>query len=151
MTDCSGVKIVVAEDHALTRLAVKLMLQQYAEFDIVAEANNGNTAVAKTLELHPAVVLMDIGMPILDGIEATKKIKEVLPATRVLMFTSHDDLDEFAAAMAAGADGYLLKECSPSQLFMAITTVLDQEASPLSPLSTSILRGDTPKQTKQQV
>lgn len=130
MTDSSGtrIKILVVEDHEITRVGLKLTLEQSDEIEIVGEASDGNQAVEATAELNPNVVLMDIGLPNIDGIEATGLIKKATPATRVIMLTSHDNDRDIFAALGAGADGYCLKETATNQLVLAIKTVADGAA-----------------------
>jgi NarL family two-component system response regulator LiaR len=123
MTSNDRISILIADDNKVNMLAIKLTLKQHPIFEVVAEAENGKNAVSKTLELHPSVVLMDIGMPVLDGIEATRQIKLALPDTKILMLSSHKDPEDIAAAMAAGADDYLFKDCAFEKLVMAITSL----------------------------
>lgn len=120
--------IFIAEDHEITRVGLRLTLEQLSGFTVVGEANDGQQAVEKVLEVKPDVVLMDIGLPTMDGIEATRAVKERLPDLRVIMLTSHDSDRDVFAALAAGADGYCLKEVSGSQLAMAIRCVADGAA-----------------------
>jgi DNA-binding NarL/FixJ family response regulator len=119
------INILIAEDHEITRVGLKLTLNHIAGFNVLGEAEDGKEAVAKVKELKPNVVLMDIGLPMLDGIAATCQIKEQVPGTRVIMLTSHDNDRDIFAALAAGADGYCLKEVSGTQLVMAIRAVAD--------------------------
>lgn len=121
----STIDILIAEDHEITRVGLRLTLEHIEGFKVVGEASDGRSAVEKVSELKPHVVLMDIGLPLLDGIDATCKIKEMTPATRVIMLTSHDNDRDIFAALGAGADGYCLKEVSESQLVMAIKAVAD--------------------------
>lgn len=121
----SVIDILIAEDHEITRVGLRLTLEHIEGFKVVGEASDGRSAVEKVSELKPHVVLMDIGLPLLDGIDATCKIKEMTPATRVIMLTSHDNDRDIFAALGAGADGYCLKEVSESQLVMAIKAVAD--------------------------
>lgn len=122
------ISILIAEDHEITRVGLKLTLEQLPGLKVIDEAEDGSTAVQKAIELKPEVVLMDIGLPLLDGIEATQKIKERCPGTRVIMLTSHDNDQDIFASLAAGADGYCLKEITSSQLSMAIHTVAEGAA-----------------------
>ena len=92
---------------------------------MVGEAEDGKDAVKQVAELKPHVVLMDIGMPFMDGIDATGRIKEAVPATRIIMLTLRDNERDIFAALGAGADGYCLKEVSGTQLAMAIRAVAD--------------------------
>jgi DNA-binding NarL/FixJ family response regulator len=130
LTDSPGtrIKILVVEDHEITRVGLKLTLEQSDEIEIVGEASDGNQAVEASSELNPTVVLMDIGLPNIDGIEATGLIKKASPATRVIMLTSHDNDRDIFAALGAGADGYCLKETPTNQLVLAIKTVADGAA-----------------------
>ena len=123
--DTQTIDIFIAEDHEITRVGLKLTLEHVPGFRVVGEAEDGKSAVKKVGELKPHVVLMDIGLPLMDGIDATCKIKESVPSTRVIMLTSHDNDRDIFAALGAGADGYCLKEVSGSQLIMAIRAVAD--------------------------
>jgi two-component system NarL family response regulator len=90
---------------------------------VVGEASDGRSAIEKSLALQPAVILMDIGMPIMDGIDATREIKRTLPETRILVLTANESDDNVFAALAAGADGYCLKNIEAEQLSIAIMAV----------------------------
>ena len=122
------ISILIAEDHEITRVGLKLTLEQAQDFQVIGEAPDGEIAVRKTDELRPNVVLMDIGLPLMDGIEATQQIKQNHPDVRVIMLTSHDNDQDIFAALSSGADGYCLKEISSGQLAMAIRTVADGAA-----------------------
>jgi two-component system, NarL family, response regulator LiaR len=117
--------ILLAEDHEITRIGLKILLEQIPGMSVIAEAGDGNTAVAKTSQLNPDIVLMDIGMPGMDGIEATRVIKEKIPATKVLVVTSHEEESTVFASFSAGADGYCSKDAPKERLAVAIQTVLD--------------------------
>jgi len=123
--DTPTIDIFIAEDHEITRVGLKLTLEHIPGFRVVGEAEDGKGTVKKVVELRPHVVLMDIGLPLMDGIDATCRIKEEAPGTRVIMLTSHDNDRDIFAALGAGADGYCLKEVSGSQLVMAIRAVAD--------------------------
>lgn len=117
------IKLLIADDHAIVRLGLRAALDTSADVEVVAEASDGAIAVSKAIECAPDVVLMDIIMPNMDGIEATKKIKERLKDTRVLILTSDDNHKDLFASLAAGADGYCLKDTSTEELIRAIQTV----------------------------
>lgn len=119
------IDIFIAEDHEITRVGLKLTLENISGFRVVGEAEDGKDAVKQVAELKPHVVLMDIGMPFMDGIDATTRIKESVPATRIIMLTLRDNERDIFAALGAGADGYCLKEVSGNQLAMAIRAVAD--------------------------
>jgi len=122
------VRVVLAEDDEPTRFWLKLTLQQSQTFEVVGQAGDGRSAVDLTKENRPDLVLMDIGMPIMDGVEAARLVKESLPETKVIMFTSHDTDDSVFAALSAGADGYCLKTLTAEQLLKAVSSVMDGAA-----------------------
>ena len=122
------ISIVIAEDHEITRVGLKLTLEQMEGFQVVGEANNGKEAVEQVIEKKPNVVLMDIGLPLMDGIEATRRIKSEVPETGVIMLTSHDADRDVFAALSAGADGYCVKEVSSRRLAIAIRAIVDGAA-----------------------
>jgi len=127
--------VLLADDQALVRAGFGLILNAEPDLDVCGEADDGVTAVALARELRPAVVLMDIRMPRLDGIEATRQITIADPAVRVLMLTTFDLDDYVVAAFRAGASGFLLKTAPRDQLVAAVRTVHAGEAL-LAPLST---------------
>jgi len=123
MTNIDETKIVLVEDHQIARLGLKLLLEEIPGFRVIGQAETGNQAVDKTLELKPDVVIMDIGLSGGNGIEATLKIKNTLPQVRVIMLTSHDDDQDIFAALRVGADGYCLKDIRATDLAHGIWSV----------------------------
>jgi len=121
----SPITIFIAEDYEITRVGLRLTLENVPEFVVIGEAEDGVTAVKEVIEKRPNVVLMDIGLPGLDGIDATVRIKSESPTTKIIMLTSHDNDRDVFAALAAGADGYCLKEVSSNHLASAIKAVAD--------------------------
>lgn len=117
------IKVLLVEDHVLVRMGLALLLEKSEKISLVGEAEDGLQGVAKAKELDVDVILMDIGLPGIDGITATKRIKEQNPATKVLMFTSRDNEKDVFEAFSAGADGYIMKGASPEQTIAAIETV----------------------------
>lgn len=115
------IRVLICDDHALFRRGLSMVLETEDEIEVIGEAEDGEEAIRKAEELLPDVVLMDIRMPGINGIEATKAITEALPATKVLMLTVSDDEDDLFAAVKAGAAGYLLKEVSIEEIAGAIT------------------------------
>jgi DNA-binding NarL/FixJ family response regulator len=111
---------MIVEDHELTRQGLSYGLKRHAGFEIVAEAEDGEEAVALAAEHHPDIVLMDIGLPVLNGIQATRKIKAAQPDIKVLMLTSHNEQSKIFEAFAAGANGYSLKEVKTERLIQII-------------------------------
>lgn len=122
------VRVIIVEDHEITRVGLRLTLEQTPDVEVIGEAADGKEAVALTMDMKPQVVLMDIGLPLVDGIQATGEIKKALPQTRIIMLTSHDNDRDVFAALGAGADGYCLKETATSQLALAIRTVAEGAA-----------------------
>jgi NarL family two-component system response regulator LiaR len=120
-------RLLIAEDHALVRESLRAMLAGEADLEVVGEAENGRVAVEMCRSLTPDLVLMDVRMPEMDGLEATKRIKEALPRVIVLMVTTHQDPDYLLEAVRSGAAGYVLKESSKPQLLDAIRRVLAGE------------------------
>jgi DNA-binding NarL/FixJ family response regulator len=129
------IRVLVADDQSMVRAGFRMLLSGEEDIDVVAEASNGLEAVDKAARFHPTVVLMDIRMPELDGIEATRRILGADKAARILILTTFD-LDEYVyEALRAGASGFVLKDDPPEQLLAAVRTVAGGEAL-LSPAIT---------------
>jgi DNA-binding NarL/FixJ family response regulator len=129
------IRVLVADDQAMVRAGFRLLLGDEEDIEVVAEAGNGLEAVSQAARFHPTVVLMDIRMPELDGVEATRRILEADPAARVLILTTFD-LDVYIyEALRAGASGFVLKDDPPEQLLAAIRSVAAGDAL-LSPAVT---------------
>lgn len=124
MSRTKAVSIFIAEDHLISRIGLKMLLEQTSHFSVVGESEDGQDAVKQILELKPEVVMMDLGLPSIDGVEATLQVKKALPETKVLIFTTAEDDSSIFAALKAGADGYCLKTISGEMLSMAIESVL---------------------------
>jgi DNA-binding NarL/FixJ family response regulator len=130
-----SIRVLVADDQSLVRAGFRLLLAKEEDMEIVAEATNGVEAVDKAARFEPTIVLMDIRMPELDGIEATRRILAADPTARVLILTTFD-LDEYVyEALRVGASGFVLKDEPPEQLLAAIRTVAAGDAL-LSPAVT---------------
>jgi DNA-binding NarL/FixJ family response regulator len=130
-----SIRVLVADDQSMVRAGFRMLLANEQDIDVVAEAQNGVEAVDKAARFHPTVVLMDIRMPELDGLEATRRILTADAAARVLILTTFD-LDEYIfEALSAGASGFVLKDDPPEQLIAAIRTVAGGDAL-LSPAVT---------------
>jgi two-component system response regulator NreC len=126
------IKLVVADDHKIFRQGITKLLEDESDLQVVGEAANGREAVKKTTELKPDVVLMDIAMANLNGLEATKQIKKVLPETKVIMLTMHKNEEYILQSFQAGASGFILKEGAVEELVNAIRSI-HQDKSFLSP------------------
>jgi DNA-binding NarL/FixJ family response regulator len=117
------ITVLLAEDHAAFRKSLKLLVDSSGDLAVVGEAKNGSEAVRLNKSLHPDVILMDIAMPLLNGLQATRQILATSPATKVLIFSSHSDPEYVEQAMVLGASGYLLKQSSADVLAPAIREV----------------------------
>jgi DNA-binding NarL/FixJ family response regulator len=123
-----NVRVVIADDQALVRGGFRMILDAKDDMEVVGEAGDGREAVALVARLHPDVVLMDVRMPDVDGIEATRRISESGAAARIIILTTHD-VDEYVfAALRAGASGFLLKDVRPAGLVDAIRVVARGDA-----------------------
>lgn len=119
------IRILLAEDHTLVRSGLRALLSRSEDFDVVGEAGNGREAVAMAEGLHPDLVLMDISMPMLNGIEATSRIVGRHPHTRVIVLSVHASEEYVAQALQAGASGYVLKGAEIAELEFAIRSVAE--------------------------
>jgi NarL family two-component system response regulator LiaR len=122
------VRVLIADDHPIVRRGLRAFLELQDSVEVVGEAADGEEAVRQVEALLPDVVLMDLVMPRLDGIEAIRRIREVSPSTRAIVLTSYADDARIFPAVQAGAAGYLLKDVEPSQLLEAIRAVGRGEA-----------------------
>ena len=120
-------RIVLADDHPLMRNALKMWIEEQQDLKVVAEAINGKEAVDICTKLRPDLVIMDINMPVLNGLEATRQIVAKCPETEVLVVTVHSDNEHILGIMRAGASGYLTKDSSGEQIVHAIRTILSGE------------------------
>lgn len=118
------ITVLLAEDHMIVRQGIRRMLELDPGLEVVAEAEDGRQAVAMALKLHPQVILMDIAMPQLNGLEATRQVLRALPATRILMLSAHNDEAYVASATEAGAVGFLFKQSSADEVGQAIHAIL---------------------------
>jgi DNA-binding NarL/FixJ family response regulator len=133
MTDSAGagarIKILLVDDQALLRMGMRMVLEAEPDLEVVAEAGDGREGILAARSFRPDVILMDVRMPGLDGIEATREIVRELPASRVIILTTFD-LDEYAfAGLRAGASGFLIKDARPAELTAAIRAVAAGDAA----------------------
>ncbi|MBI3569830.1 MAG: response regulator transcription factor [Gammaproteobacteria bacterium] len=113
-------RVLLADDHALVRAGLRKLLESLPDIEVVGEADDGQAVLALTEQLHPNLVLMDIAMPGLNGLEATTRLTRAHPQTRVLILSMHQNEDYVRQALRAGAAGYLLKDAAPAELELAI-------------------------------
>jgi DNA-binding NarL/FixJ family response regulator len=121
------IKIIIADDHPVVRSGLRALLASQSDFEIVGEAGNGEEAARLAISLVPDLILMDLQMPILDGLEAIKRIRDKLPKANILVLTTYGTDADILPALEAGAIGYLLKDTPPEQLFQAVRNVASGE------------------------
>jgi DNA-binding NarL/FixJ family response regulator len=119
----SPIRILIVDDHQVSRVGLKFLLEDAKDMTIVGEAMNGEQAVAGVSEFKPNVILMDVGMPVMDGIQASKSIRQTNPEVKIIMLTAHESEQDIFASLAAGASGYCLKDVNQDRLFTAIRSV----------------------------
>jgi two-component system response regulator NreC len=119
------ITLLLADDHEVVRTGLRSFLETQTGLKVLAEARNGSEAIERALETHPAIILMDITMPGMDGLEATRQLKRLCPASQILALTVHDDKQYFMEMLAAGASGYLTKQAAADELVAAIHAVAE--------------------------
>lgn len=150
------IRILLVDDHPMFRSGVTSVLRQQSDFELVGEANDGEEALEKAKELMPDVILMDVYMPGMDGLEATRRIKEALPYVKIVMLTVSEEDKDLFEAIKAGAHGYLLKNIEPEAFFRALRAAFRGEASISRAIVTKILEEFAslaqrdPKETRPQ-
>lgn len=120
-------RILLADDHAILRSGLRLLLNNQPDYEVVGEAENGAQAYAQVMALHPDVLILDLNMPGTDGLSVIGKIASDAPATRILILTMHDSAEYLRQAFASGASGYVLKQVVDTELLLAIRAVLRGE------------------------
>ena len=123
MKSTKRITVLLAEDHMIVREGLRRLLEVESDIEVIGEADNGRQAVEMTRKLRPAVVIMDIAMPLLNGLEATRQIRHAVPETKVLILSAHSDDAYVEKATALGAAGYLIKQTSAQFLSEAIREV----------------------------
>jgi two-component system, NarL family, response regulator NreC len=119
------IRILLADDHTVMRRGLRLLLEQQADFQVVGEADDGRQAVELAASLHPDVAVLDIGMPLLNGIEAARQIVTATPAIAIVMLSMHSDETYVLRALKAGAKGYLLKNSAEADLIQAVRAIAE--------------------------
>src|SRR3954463_16496594 len=132
VTSRASVRVVLADDHVIVRDGLARLLDGADGIEVVGSVGDGEQAVATTVDLEPDVVLMDLAMPVLDGVEATRRITARAPATKVVVLTSFSDNTRVLEALDAGARGYVLKDADGSEVVRAVRAAARDEA-PLDP------------------
>ncbi len=135
------IHVLIVDDHTILRAGLRMLLNAHPDIEVVGEASDGNQAIMSAQRLQPDVILMDIAMPECNGIEATRQIKRLIPETRVLVLTMHENEEYLFQVLRAGASGYILKEAADTELVTAIRVVYSGRFY-LSPSAQSIMVGD---------
>lgn len=158
-SNISAVRILIAEDDPVMQLGLSELFEENAQLEIIAQVADGDAAIESALRLNPDLILMDIGLPKLDGITATQKIKRARPEIRIVMLTSHTAEREMIAALASGADAYCVKGTSLEQLLLAIAcaqegaTYLDPQIARqlVNSLKPSVPKGNTAQLSSREL
>jgi two-component system response regulator NreC len=135
------IRVLLADDHTILRAGLRMMLNAQPDILVVGEASDGKEAIAVTLRLQPDVVIMDITMPEMTGIDATRQIKKDCPDVKILILTMHENEGYLFQSLRAGASGYMMKEAADTELIQAIRTVQSGRFY-LSPTAQSMMVGD---------
>jgi two-component system, NarL family, response regulator NreC len=135
------IRILLADDHTILRAGLKMMLNAQPDMEVIGEAQDGRQAIQEVQRLQPDIVLMDITMPDINGIEATRQIKRMQPDVRVLILTMHEHDEYIFQALRAGASGYILKEAADTELITALHIIQSGQFY-LSPTAQSVMVGD---------
>ncbi len=134
-----SIDILLSDDHEIVREGFRVLIDNQDDMSVVAETSDGREAVEKALQLKPDVVVIDIGLPGLNGIDATRQILEQLPRTRVIALSVHQEARYVTEMLKAGASGYLVKTCAFGELIQAIHAVLDNETYLSSKVAGSVV------------
>ena len=143
------IRILIADDHQLLREGIRNFLSLEPDFEIIGEAANGEEAIARTIELRPDVLLLDINMPKASGIEVASRLKESCPEVRILALTIHDDQNYMMNMIQSGAAGYLLKDVEPSMMVQAVRRVYAGESYVEPSLTKKLFQGITNREEKK--
>ena len=148
MTPTEPIRVLLADDHPLFRKGIASLLSAEPGFEVLGEASNGRIALEKARELMPDVILMDISMPEMNGLEATRRIKEEIPYVRIVILTVSDEDQNLFEAIKSGAQGYLLKKIEPQTLFNTLRKAVEGEA-PVSGVMATKLLAEFSRQTRR--
>jgi two-component system, NarL family, response regulator NreC len=143
------IKILLADDHQIMRIGLRSLIEKQPDMEVVAEAQDGREALRYAAELRPDVVIMDIGMPGLNGIEATRQIIAENPHVKIIALSMHSDRRFVSGMLEAGAAGYLLKDCAFEELVYALKTISNNQTY-LSPAITGIVIEDYVRQLSSE-
>jgi DNA-binding NarL/FixJ family response regulator len=141
MNNINVIRVLLADDHRILREGIRALIQDQADMQVIGESEDGLDTMKKVAQLNPDVVVMDIAMPLLNGLEATRQIRRDFPHVRVLILTMHENEEYIRQVLAAGALGYVLKDAAARDLLGAIRSVYQGEAV-LSPAITRLVIED---------
>ena len=133
------IKVLIADDHAIVRKGIGFILGQEWDIEVVGEAEDGREAISLTQEIKPDIVLMDISMPRLNGLEATRRIKKALPEIKVIVLSMYNDEEYVFKILKAGSSGYVLKQSAPRELITAIHEVYKGNSFLSPPISSKLI------------
>lgn len=119
------IKVILADDHIIVRNGIKILLESEGEVEVIAEASNGQEAIEKVKQFKPDILISDIRMPIMNGLEATAELKKISPDTKTLILSMHDDEEYIIKSVECGASGYLLKDTTKEEFVKALRSILD--------------------------
>ncbi|WP_171687658.1 response regulator [Paenibacillus planticolens] len=142
-------RVIIVDDHPHAREGIQSIIRMDPSFEIVAEGRNGAEAIRLTEQWMPDIILMDINMPQMDGLEATKQIKEKFPYVKIVMVTVSDDITHLFEALKKGAQGYLLKNLSPNSWHEYLKAIAVDEAPMSRELALRLLQEFTPKEKQE--
>ena len=142
------IKVLIADDHGLVRMALRTLLDAETDIEVVGEAESGEMAVSMAEEYEPDVILLDLRMPGIGGVEACRQITETTPGSRVLVLTSFDDDEEVFGVLAHGASGYMLKDTRPDAVVQAVRSVADGQSVFDSKIANRVISG--PKKNEEE-
>jgi DNA-binding NarL/FixJ family response regulator len=142
-------RILLADDHALLRQGLRLIIEREPDLTVIAEAGDGHHAVEQAIKHRPDLAILDVTMPVLNGLGATRELRRRLPALRILMLSMHDNEEFFLEALQAGADGYLLKSAVDYQLIDACRAALRGEAAIFAGGARTLIRQYLSRQTTE--
>ncbi|RMG91994.1 MAG: DNA-binding response regulator [Chloroflexi bacterium] len=143
-----SIRILVADDHGVLRAGLRALLNAEPDFTVVGEAENGHQAVALTRELKPDILLLDVSMPGLGGIEVTRLVKQACPKTRVLILTVHEDESLLQEAIQAGAAGYIIKRAVEAELINAVNAIWRGDLYVHPAMTRALLKGIRPSSSQ---
>jgi len=144
-------KVLIADDHALVREGIVAFLKDSDDIEVIAEASDGLEAIEKTNKHHPDIIIMDINMPRLGGLEATVEIKRMYPHIKVLVLTQYEDREYISRFLKAGVSGYLLKKAVGSDLITALQTIMRGELYLYSAIASEVVAGYLQGEKKSDV